>query len=273
MNLPVLNRFQAAGIHLIISACVAVGLLILMLELWYPPPLFNAMGGQELILLLVGVDVTVGPLLTLVVYVHGKKSLRFDLATIATLQLGALAYGAHAMYLGRPVFIAFAEDAMAVVSAADVDEGSLAKARPEFRDLSKIGPVLVAADMPADVNERNDVLFAGLGGIGLQHLPQYYVPYRERSNEILAASRPLTDARNLTGSEHTTLAAAIKRSGKTSSDLRFLPVKTRRAILLALIDAKSGRLLEILAVDAVRAVRPSAGPSSLTSRPPTKEVA
>lgn len=40
-------------------------------------------------LLIMGADIVLGPLLTLVVYKAGKKSLRFDLACIVTLQAGA----------------------------------------------------------------------------------------------------------------------------------------------------------------------------------------
>ena len=54
-----------------------------MLAVWYPQPYFAAMGGATLILLLIGVDVVIGPLITLIVFDPKKKSLRFDLAVIA----------------------------------------------------------------------------------------------------------------------------------------------------------------------------------------------
>ena len=46
-----------------------------------------------LILLMIGVDVVIGPLLTLIVFDPKKKHLKFDLVVIAALQLAALAYG------------------------------------------------------------------------------------------------------------------------------------------------------------------------------------
>ena len=61
------SRWQAAGIHLTISATIASLSLALILGLWFPGPLFEAAGGLGLIFLLVCVDVTVGPLLTLIV--------------------------------------------------------------------------------------------------------------------------------------------------------------------------------------------------------------
>lgn len=247
-----LTRFQAAGIHLAISAAIAIGVLSVMLALWYPPPLFDAMGGKELAILLGGVDVVIGPMVTLIIYAHGKKSLRFDLATIAALQLAALAYGVHAMYLGRPVFIAFVETRFVVVSAAELEADALAKASPEFRTLPKTGPRLVAVDQPTDPKEQTDLLFAGLGGFGAQHLPQYYVPYDDRLDRVVAVARPLAQAKNLAASELAALSAAIERSGRTTSELGFLPVKTRQGVLTALVDAKSGRLVEIMPINAAR---------------------
>jgi hypothetical protein len=67
---------------------------MLMLAVWYPQHYFAAMGGTTLILLLIGVDVVIGPLITLIVFDPKKKSLRFDLAVIAVLQLGALSTAA-----------------------------------------------------------------------------------------------------------------------------------------------------------------------------------
>lgn len=101
-----MSRYRAATIHLAVSALIAAGTLALMLALWYPPPLFAAMGGTELALLIVGVDVAIGPLITLIIFDTRKKELLFDLATIATLQVMAIGYSVYSMHAGRPVFIA-----------------------------------------------------------------------------------------------------------------------------------------------------------------------
>ena len=53
---------------------------------------------QEISLfLVVGIDVVLGPLLTLIVFHPKKKSLIWDLAVIVAVQLGALGYGVWVM--------------------------------------------------------------------------------------------------------------------------------------------------------------------------------
>lgn len=242
-----LTRVRAAALHLAISAVIAALAVTVMLALWYPPPLFGAMGGRLLLALIVGVDVAIGPLITLIIFDPRKKELAFDLATIAVLQLCALAYGIHAMHAGRPVFMAFVEDRFAVVSAASIEDEALEKAPPRFRSLSWSGPVMVVVDMPTDIAERNNIVFAGLGGIGAQHLPQYYAPYADRIPQVLAAARPLDRLSIVRDDERAELEKVVAHLGRPIGDMRFLPVETDYAALTALIDANSGALLATVA--------------------------
>jgi hypothetical protein len=200
LRLRQLSRFRAAAMHLGVSAAIAAAAVALMLFVWYPQPLFNAMGGKLLVVLIVGVDVAIGPLITLIIFDPRKKELAFDLSVIAVLQLSALAYGVYAMHAGRPVFIAFVDDRFAVVSASSLEDEAIAQASPEFRSLPQFGPRLVAVDMPSDINERNEIVFASLGGMGAQHRPTYYVPYTETVKNVLSASQPLDNLH--VGEEH-----------------------------------------------------------------------
>src|SRR6185295_19523130 len=102
MDLARYTRWQAAPLHLLISAVIASMVLAVMMLLWYPRPFFEAAGGKMLLLLMIGVDVIVGPLLTFIVFDPRKKQLKVDLAIIAVLQVAALAYGGWVMFEARP---------------------------------------------------------------------------------------------------------------------------------------------------------------------------
>lgn len=248
MSLEGLSRFQAATVHLAISALVATAVMALMLAVWYPPPLFDAMGGKKLTVLIIGIDVTIGPLITLIVFDTKKKELAFDLAVIVTLQLAALSYGIYATHSGRPVFVVFAIDRFIVVSAAEVDEDSLSQARAEFRALPEDGPRVVAADMPSDARQRMTLFFAGFAGMGVQNLPLYYVPYGERLTEVLAASRAPERLADLSPAETDQLTRAAAQAARLPDQLRYLPLQTRYATLTALVDGKTGEFLSIVPI-------------------------
>lgn len=248
LKLREISRFKAASLHLIISAAIAAGVFGAMLALWYPQPYFRAMGGTELIALIVGVDVALGPLLTLIVFDTRKKSLPFDLACVALLQLAALSYGVFAMQSGRPVFTVFTGNQLAVVSAAEIEPEELAKgSREEFRRLSLTGPLLVAALPPSDPEERGKIAFAGLLGYGIQHLPRCYVPYADQKAEVLAAARTLDELPP--GEANSSAAKArgyLERSGRKADSVRFLPTQTHQGKLLGVVDATSAELLDLL---------------------------
>src|SRR5262245_26907069 len=105
-----MTRWKAAAIHSSISAVIALLVGALLFGVWYPPPYFHAAGADELVLLLVGVDLGIGPLLTLIVFRSGKPGLRFDLWVIACAQTVALIYGLSIMLQSRPVFLVAAFD-------------------------------------------------------------------------------------------------------------------------------------------------------------------
>ena len=246
ISIKQISRFRAAAIHLALSAAIAVATVTVMLTLWYPTPLFGAMGGMELLILIVGVDVAIGPLITLIIFDTRKKELVFDLAVVAALQLIALSYGVYAMHSGRPVFTVFNGQILAVIPAADLDPKDLALGRSEeFRSLSLTGPRLVATEEPTDPEERSNIAFGSLGGFGIQHLPKHYVPYADKRTAVLAAAHPL-DELDLGDEDKERLRRYLSRSGRKAADLRCLPVSTKRVLLTGVFDAGSGDLLDIL---------------------------
>lgn len=47
--------------------------------IWYPTPLATAVGVTQIFLMMLAIDVTVGPILGFIVYKEGKKTLKMDL--------------------------------------------------------------------------------------------------------------------------------------------------------------------------------------------------
>ena len=242
------SRWQAAGLHLLISACVAAIALFVMLRIWYPPPLFTAEGGTDLLFLLIAVDVVIGPLITLIVFKAGKPSLRFDLSIIALLQVGALVYGCHVMFVARPVYVALVGDQFETVRANDLDPADIAKARvADFRSLPLAGPVYVAIDIPKDMSVLKHLIAeAQKGGKIVPHLPEYYVPYARQKAQAALQSQPLEPALK-DGDDFAILAQAyLRQSGRKASELKFMPLQTRRGYGTVLIDAQSGDIVTLL---------------------------
>lgn len=241
------TRWQASGLHLLISIAIAAAVLALLLLVWYPGPLFEAMGGMGLLMILVGVDVVLGPTITLIIFKQGKRGLKLDLVIIGTVQLAALLYGVQVMYLARPAFIVFVKGQFQVATAAELEPERLAEAKyPQFRQPSIGKPKFVASDIPNDPVSRNELTNAVLAGLDVQHFPKYYVPYSERTREILAASQPIERIRKTEPETGKIIDAYLARSGKKESDLRYVPLRGRQAWIAALIDARTAEPVKLL---------------------------
>lgn len=169
-----MTRWKASGIHFSLSLLIGLTAFCLLYFVYFPQPYFQAAGAGQLVLILLGVDVILGPLLTLVVFKSGKKTLKFDLATIAVLQFAALSYGLHVMWVARPVFIVAAIDRIELVYANDLADEDLAKGVGQFAKRSLTGPVLVGVNMPTDGKEVAALLDLSLAGKDIQKLPRYY---------------------------------------------------------------------------------------------------
>ena len=125
-----MSRWQAFAIHFAISAAIFVVLLAIILLFWFPGLLFRIDGGWSGLQIIIGVDLVLGPLLTLIVFKAGKPSLKFDLTCIGLLQAVCLAGGVFVVYAERPVALVLAYDTVYALAA------------DEFRDYDKDPAVL-----------------------------------------------------------------------------------------------------------------------------------
>ena len=103
-------RFRAAGCHLGISLAIATLVLLVVYRYWYAGPLAAVAGVGTILVLLLAVDVSLGPIMTFMVFDRRKKSLPMDLALIGLVQVLALGYGLHTVEAGRPHYLVFVKD-------------------------------------------------------------------------------------------------------------------------------------------------------------------
>lgn len=245
------SRWKAATIHLSASAVIAAAVVWAILEIWYPSPFFEALGGARLITLIVGVDVVLGPLITLIVFDVKKKSLKFDLATIVLLQLAALAYGVHIAFQARPVYLLFVKDRFELVVANQLEPEQLAKAtRPEFKTVPFSGPRPAAADLPTDPKELELLQMLAIAAhIDVQQFPQYFVPYIERKGLILAKGRSLARFAAEVPKSKAVIEQALKAAGKKPEDVLLLPLYIKDRNLAVIVGADVANVIDVVLID------------------------
>ena len=242
----VMTRWGAAAIHLALTFLIASTVFGVIFFVWYPGVLFESAGGRTLFLLIAFVDVTIGPLLTGVVYKPGKKGLVFDLAVIALLQSAALAYGAWVLFESRPAYIVFTHDRFDLVRANELDQ--LAGTKPAAVAYAKAplgGPVVIGARLPKDEDERYKLMVSGLAGSDVQRYPQYYVAYDEVRDQVKSRAAPLAKLRTLNPNSTAELDRLVAKSGKPEQALAFLPMRAGKSDLAVLVDTQRGDVVDI----------------------------
>lgn len=237
-----MNRFRAAGVHVAISALVAALLFAGFWFIWYASPLFKAVGGTDIFVMLLCVDAVLGPLLTLIVFKAGKKSLKFDLAVIGLVQASALAYGVHALWVGRPVYVASLGHRFDVVQANDIGDDEL---RAYGKALPSLGPQWVGYKQPTDKKERDRVMFSGLGGLDYGHYPQHHAPIETMRDEILKNAKPVAELRKLNAGRDAYITAWLRDHGQSDHSVVFQGLKARAEDMAVILDAKTANVIGI----------------------------
>ena len=90
--------------HILLSFLIALLVVGVVFFVWYPAPIAKAVGVTQIFLMMLTIDVIVGPVLGLLVYKEGKKTLKFDLTVIILIQNSALLYGVYSIEQGRPAW-------------------------------------------------------------------------------------------------------------------------------------------------------------------------
>jgi len=245
------KRLCAGGAHLVASLGVAALGAWVVFYPWYPPPFDRMAGGMSLFLLLVTVDVVLGPALTFVAANPSKSSREFrnDLTVVVALQLSAFAYGVYTIAAARPVFESFEIDRFRVVTAADVESDQLATAPPELRSLPWLGPKLIAAVKPTDPAEQRQSIALGLAGIDLSMIPANWRPYESQRRVAWGRARPAAELTARHPQWQAELARIAKLAGKPIAELRFLPLLSRQVSWVAVLAPPDAQIAGYLPID------------------------
>jgi len=245
------DRFKASGIHLGLSLTIALLVAALVFGLWYPYPYREISGGRELFLIVVAVDVILGPLITFTIFNRAKpwRELRRDLVLVALIQLGALAYGLWSVSVARPVHLVFEYDRFRVVHAVDVPPELLAKAPQEVSSLPLLGPTLLSLRPFRDGAESMEATLAALNGLPLSARPDLWQPYPAAKAQVLQAAKPVAALKARFATQASVIDAAVANTGHPADALVYLPMVGRKSFWTVLLDPVTAKPLAFMPLD------------------------
>jgi hypothetical protein len=245
------DRLKAGALHLGLSSCIAALGALLVFAVWYPNPYREISGGRELFLLLVVVDVVLGPLITLAVFNRRKsrRELRRDLAMVGLIQLAALGYGVWTVAVARPVHLVFEYKIFRVVHAIDVPAELLSQTPSGVDALPLTGPTMLGLRPFKDSKESLDATLAALRGLNLGVRPDLWQPYDLSVSQVLQVARPVTELKARFADKTVEIDSVLAQAGHTSENTLYAPLAGRKSFWTVLLDASTAQVVATMPLD------------------------
>jgi hypothetical protein len=235
-------RLKAFGLHLSASVTVLTLILGSLYFGWYRWPGWYLADVKQVVAVMIGVDVVVGPLLTLVIanQTKSRRVLSRDVALIVVLQFGALVYGSFSLWNGRPLYYAFSENVIQLVQAYDVDDDEAQAGRDKNPTLAPHWyslPRWIWAPLPADAEEREKIVGSAIsGGDDVISLPDHYKPWAEGLPSLRGQLKKVDDVAYFAPAEKKKLKARMKAEGVDVDLINAIPMSGRGHPMLAVFD-------------------------------------
>ena len=246
------DRLRVSAIHLAISLGVAALAAVLVFGLWYPYPYYEISAGRELFLIVIAVDVAMGPVITLVVFNRAKSHhhLAMDFSVVGLLQLAALSYGLWTMFVARPVHLVFEFHRMAVVHAVDIDPAQLSQAPAVFQALPMTGPTLLSLRPFKNSDEQfRSTLQALKDGIAQAAQPGLWQAYEAARADILKEAKPVVELKMRFPDQTAAIDHAVAKTGLQAGNIGYLPLLARKNAWTVLINPVTARPVGFLPID------------------------
>ena len=247
-------RLKAFGLHLLGSTVVLSSILGTLYLGWYHWPGWQLADVVHVVIVMVGVDVVIGPLLTFVIArsTKSRRELTRDIAMIVTVQLVALVYGTVSLWSGRPLYYAFSENVLQLVQAYDIEAPELALARrqkAEFAPHWYSLPRWIWAPLPQDPNESKKIVTSSiLGGDDVISMPRYFKPWEQGLPTLRTQLKKVDAVAYFSTGDKKLLKERMRAAGLPTDQLNSMPLTGRGHPLLAVFDPTSLKIMAIFKV-------------------------
>jgi len=248
-----LKKTKAASTHLLLSILLIFIFFFFAINYWFPNDILALTGIKEILIMILLIDIIIGPLLTFLVFNPIKKSLKFDLSSILAIQLTMFFYGVYTVYTAHPVYITFTVDRFTLVSARDANPSKALLTEYKVSKLSR--PILAYTESPKDTEKQQELLFGSVeGGLDLEAFSEYYQPYKENINKIIKRGWNPDSIFN-TAKSKKALSTFLNSNKITLDDVVFIPVEGKSKFMTYGVDKSTANPIHAFDIDPWEALK------------------
>lgn len=236
------RRYNFFSFHLALSLFVGLVIILIVFLVWYPTPLATATGVTHLFLMMLAIDIVIGPILGLIVYKDNLKVFRRDLSFICILQVIAMGYGVYTIAQGRPAWLVYSIDRFELVRNNELIYKDFDKIQEEYKFPSWFGPKIVGSQLSHNFNTRSNEMFEDiLGGVSLAQKPKFYTDFKEVNTEL---QKNIQDTKKLV--QFNTVNLVQQTLKKYPDADSFVPLKANELDMTVLLHKQTGKVIAIV---------------------------
>jgi hypothetical protein len=247
-------RLKAFSLHLLGSASALTLILGTLYFGWYRWPGWRLADATTVVVVLVGVDLVLGPLMTFVIASKSKarRVLTRDIGIIVAVQICALIYGSASLWSGRPLYYTFSVKILQMVQAYDIDSHEAELGRQQNADLAPhwySTPRWIWTPLPADPEERQKIVTGAItGAADVVSMPRYFKPWEQGLPSLRAQLKKVDDVPYFSRGEKKKLKEHLQEAGFASDQMNTMPLTGRGKPLLVVFDLASLKIVGIFKV-------------------------
>ncbi len=240
-------RLRYFCLHLLLSIILAIISLSLIFIVWFPRPLAEATGISQIVILMLGIDLVLGPLMTLILAKQGKRGLKFDLFIVLCLQFGALSYGLYSISISRPTWIVFYVDAFDLMQANNMQPQGISN--KDYQSNPWFGYQYRYISKPKNDEERLDRIEYNLKtGFGPTQRSEMFQPLIEGWVELSNQQRSLEELKKINNEIDLTQAPYSLSTG-------WLPLRASQSSKVILINIRQKKVVKIVDINPYPSVK------------------
>jgi hypothetical protein len=238
------TRKQAVTLHVLLSMLAVGSVASMVLVYWYPWDLLSLQGASNILLLIIFIDVILGPSLTLLVYKPGKRFLALDLTIIAAIQIAALSYGTYTLYQGKVSYLAFLQDQFYALKQIDL-VGQIPFDLANTQRIGSYGPHIVEVE-PLTASSLD---IATIIGSFINHQSVAYIAarYRKFPTDEQVLSNTTLELSTLPSNAKVRIQKITEKLKTEPKALFYYPVQGKAMNGFVIFNPRNGKLVDIIA--------------------------
>jgi hypothetical protein len=244
-------RLKAFSLHLLGSATALTLILGTLYFGWYRWPGWRLADATTVVVVLIGVDLVLGPLMTLIIANKNKsrRELTRDIGIIVAVQVCALIYGSTSLWNGRPLYYAFSVNILQLVQAYDIDSHEAELGRQQNAELAPhwySTPRWIWAPLPTDPEQAQKIVTGAVSGADdVTSMPRYFKRWEQGLTELRGQLKNVDNVSYYSPGEKKKLKERLQAAGFSADQMNTMPLTGRGKPLLAVFDLANLKIIGI----------------------------